>query len=216
MTPTATKKTSPKAESDKRKQAWDSAEHQARELGRELSIKVATGRGLHEQRQRLIQRNPLLVNHKGEPVGANEVAVIDKHMADLGDLGDLEQQVIHAKRVAESRKQAFADHSAAHYGEIVADQRTESDTHTAELNQAVAKTLDLARRQLAHIRNAENQAVLAGRNPRSIRGLDEVAELIGRLQGLHIPTPLPEKEGEPIPRRAEPAQARALHPGAVA
>ena len=119
---------------------------------------------------------------------------------------------MHARRLAESAKQSYSDHSAQHYPDIIADQRAGAEAQTAELNEAIANTRDLTKRQLANIQNAQNQAVLAGRDPRSIQGLDEVVELVRFFEGKEVPVPLPEQEGECIPIRNEPGEVRERYP----
>lgn len=89
------------AEESRRGDAWHKAAAEASRLGFEFGAKVREARALQDERQRLIHRDPGLVNHLHEPVKTtdNPVAKVDAAIADLGDIDDLGRQVEHARRL---------------------------------------------------------------------------------------------------------------------
>ena len=117
-------KADPLAEIEAREKAWADAKAEASRLGSEWGAKARELEALHDQRRRLIDPrlgNPGLVDHNHAPnpdVKDNPVAAIDAQVAELGDLGDLQARVHHARRIEQSAKQAKDDYAAAHLDEL--------------------------------------------------------------------------------------------------
>ena len=165
-------------ECNMRGKRWADAEDVYRQHSRELAAKVAAWRALHDERHKLIRRDPQLVNHLDEPVGGKEnpIRAIDAKLQKLGDLAEGEARVKHAK---------------AHFPLVVEGRRTEAEQMAARVNAEVAETREVADEYLTSVRWSEGLCHLAGRSARDVPGLEAVAELLRVLEGWDLPAPIP-------------------------
>jgi hypothetical protein len=198
-TPTKPKLTPAKALAEflKREAAWGEGEAEVRRRSRELADALTRSRALHDERRKLIHRNPQLVNHLDEPIGRdNPITAIDREMKQIGDLPEFEAKAAHAKRLATSAKQAAADYIAAHYPLVIEGRREEAERVTANANEKLAETRTAAAEYLGLVQSLIGWTVLAQRNPRDVPHLDGAAELSRLLKGWALQPPLPELPDE--------------------
>jgi hypothetical protein len=133
---TATKtrpKTDVRAALAEREQAWADAKAEADSLGSEFDQKFRQAEALGDEPRRLIQHEPGLVDHHGNPVAEdNPAAAIDRQLTALGDLADLLARKEHARALAERAKQAATDYTCAHLDVLLAELQTEAEATVAE------------------------------------------------------------------------------------
>jgi hypothetical protein len=197
-TPTR-RKADPLTELHRREQAIEKARKQDRRDGRDLANKVQRSRELHDERRRLIHREPGLVDHLGNPVDKkNPIAEIDREIASLGDLTEAQAKYEHAKALLVRAEQSLRDYVAAHIEAILDGTRPESQTITDELNAAIANAREKADAYLGHVQRCEQLTTLGndGLNPRTIRGLEDIAACRRDLERWSFRTPIPEADDE--------------------
>lgn len=181
------------AEFKRREESWGEAEQAHRDVSRLFADKVARSRQLHEERRKLIHRNPQLVDHLDAPIGeSNPIHPIDRELEQVGDLGEFQAKVAHAQRLATSAKQAAADFIAAHYPLVIEGRRQEAEHVAATVNERVAEARAAAADYLELVKSLTGWTVLAQRNPREVPHLDAAVALGRALDGWELPPPLPE------------------------
>jgi hypothetical protein len=93
-----------------RETALDQARADAKAASRELHEARTLIEGLHAERQRLVHREPELVNYDGTPVAEdNAVAMVDRKLGSVPDIEVLRQRADHAAAVANRREQGLND-----------------------------------------------------------------------------------------------------------
>lgn len=156
VTTATRKRTDPLAELEARERAHAEAKAHASELGSEFGAVSRQLAALQDQRRRLVFHQPGLVDHHGQPnpdVDDNPVAAVDTQIAELGHVEDLHARMLHARQLEQSAKQAADDYTAAHLDELLAvlepaavDASAEVARAMAQLGEAGAAYLNLARR----------------------------------------------------------------------
>ena len=190
-------KADPLAEIEAREKAWADAKAEASRLGSEWGAKARELEALHDQRRRLIDPrlgNPGLVDHNHAPnpdVKDNPVAAIDAQVAELGDLGDLQARVHHARRIEQSAKQAKDDYAAAHLDELRAAIEPDAEAAVAGVVAVKAAEYEAGSVYLALARRVEGWKA-ADRTRQHLRcpAVDIGSDLVRQSQGA-APPPSP-------------------------
>ena len=151
-------------------------------------------RSLAGERERLIKRDPSLVDHNGGPISANAVTKVDKAILSLGDLNDLAAQYEHAKKHEAAARSNIDEHIRANYAELAEDVRPGGEQVVAE----VAETVAAAREALDHYiayyqRSAGLTAPIQGITTHVVPGIDSASHLrrvLADLENLPVPAPV--------------------------
>jgi hypothetical protein len=156
VTTATRKRTDPLGELEARELAHAEAKAHASELGSEFGAVSRQLQALHDERRKLVFRDPGLVDHHGQPNPdrkENPVAAVDAKIAELGDVEDLHARMVHARQLEQSAKQAAADFTASHLDELLAAVEPDAESASADvaramdtLGEAAAAYLNLARR----------------------------------------------------------------------
>ena len=192
---TTATKTRPKADSlaelQARERAHSEAKAHASELGSEWGAKSREYEALQDHRRRLVYRNPALVDHHGNAdpdVEDNPVAAIDAQVAGLGDLGDLQARVHHARRLEQSAKQAADDFTCAHLDELFAAAVPEAEAMSAEVARVMAQ---LGERGTAYLNLARRIDRWKGtdrtRQHLRVPAIDVASDLVRMAEGYGVP-----------------------------
>ncbi len=175
-------------------QAQAEAAEEASTLGREHGKTARQLQALHDERRRLIFREPGLADHNHRPLDSikqNPVAALDKQLAEVGDLAELEAKRDHAReleRVARQRVETFV---AAHLAAILAALAPEGAAR-AEAVQAQIQALSEDTEAYLDFHRRVSGIVAAVRgDTRSVPGLDAIAELRRQLQAWQGGLPNP-------------------------
>jgi hypothetical protein len=191
MTTATRKKTDPLTELEAREQAHAEAKATASDLGSEWGTRSRQLQALHDERRRLVFHDPTLVDHTGAAVGDNRIAEIDAEIAKLGDLGELESRLAHARQIADSAKQAVDGYAAAHLDELLAALEPEAEAAVANMAAAMAALGDAASE---YLNMAQRVNALKGTNPgrRHLRvpAIDTASDLVRMAEHFGTP-PLP-------------------------
>jgi hypothetical protein len=197
MTPTATapRTKDVRAGLDERDKAWAAAEKAASELGTELANKLQRSRALHDERRRLIHREPSLVTHLNEPAKkGNQIDKLDREIAALGDLVDLKAKVEHRRRLAERAKQSWQDYVRANFWEIVESSRAEGEALTTEANQAAMAFAEALTRLLEfQQRLVGYTAPVPGINGHVVPGIEATSNFLRLAESVDLKSPIPQE-----------------------
>jgi hypothetical protein len=197
MTPTTTKTRAPSTEDGlkEREQKWSDARADADTLAREHSMKLRQARALADERRRLVNRQPELVDHLQAPLGPdNPAGEIDRQIAALGDLEDLWRRVEHARQIERSAKQSWGDFVASHFWELIGASREEADAVAADANEAARAFADKLNRYLEfHSRIAGFTHPVPGIDTRIVPGLQEAVDLRRVAESADLKPPIPEE-----------------------
>lgn len=180
-----------------REAAWAKAEDESRRLSSEHGEKVRRYEALTDERRRLANREPALVDHRGAPSeSGNTIAKIDEAIAELGDLSDLAARAQHAQNLAGRAKQSATDYAAAHFNEVVEALQPEAEAIVAEVRERAEALTESAESYLGLVQRVEGLRH-GDRTLHGIRvpGLDEGAGLVRLMRGwrdtaLPLPTEL--------------------------
>lgn len=191
-----TTKTKPNALGQLEKLEAVAAEKQAeaREIGRKLTDAENRHTALTDERNRLIHRDPRLVDHHGAPVGKNAVHKIDAELAKLPDLGELTGQVVHARSVEAAARQDVEEFIREHYAELA----EAFGPAGREVVAAVVEAVNIVREALddyldMHRRSSGLTHPVQGITSHVVPGLDEASDLkriLDRIADLPVPTPV--------------------------
>ncbi|HEX5914915.1 MAG TPA: hypothetical protein VFY54_17485 [Rubrobacter sp.] len=177
---------------------WRQASDEATRLGREHFEKRCRlhghldDRGLLDERRRLQHRDPEQFHPHGSPRGP-EASRIQKEIEAIGDLSGLAAEVEHACRVEARRKQDVDAFVAEHIDAIVSGLRPEGAALAASTNGKLQEAVSELKAYIGFIGRASSLVAAGGREPRTVRGLDEAAELLRRLERVDLRSPLSEE-----------------------
>jgi hypothetical protein len=115
-------------------------------------------------------------------------AEIDK----VPDPAVLAQEVEHARRLERNAKQAVDEHVAEHLDEILDGLRAEAEALAARVNAGLRESLPELDSYIGFVGRVSTLVAVAGREPRTIRGLDEAADLRRTLEHAELPAPIRE------------------------
>ena len=195
---TTATKTRPSVEDGlaQREQKLAEARANAHALGSEHGTKVRQAQALADDRQRLIYKNPELVDHLSAPVGPdNPVGEIDEKVAALGDLQDLTQRVHHAREVERSAKQSWDDFVRSHYSELLDLHRAEAAAVAAEANEKARAFEGALNKYLEfHGRIAGFTHPVSGLTTHVVPGLDAAVNSLRVAESVDLKPPIPEEE----------------------
>ncbi len=203
--PTATKQSraerSTYKELEKLEKEAQAAREKSSEIGREVRAVGQTLRPLLDRRAGLIKRDPALVDHTGAPVDDdNPVAQVDREIAELPDLNDLQARYEHSKRVTAVAEQKVRDFISQNQETVAAGFEPQAERAAAELKKASEEALAAANFYLASIRRAAGIRNATGRNRTPVPGEDQIGPLIKTLQALaEMPAPtVPPRPGHAV------------------
>jgi hypothetical protein len=102
-----------------RENAAAEAKTTEREAFREMDAERAYLKALHDERDRLVARDPELVDHRGAGVDEDgPIAAIDKKIAGARDLKDLIARHDHALRITGAKRQSLEDWRRHHAADL--------------------------------------------------------------------------------------------------
>ena len=204
---TKTKKTAPKqATPAQAMEALEQLEAEAAEAdadARDRSQRLTRAQGEHDalnsQRFRLLNRQPELADHNGNPVDPdNQLALLEQRRAEIGDLADLTRQYDHARKIEQVRNERVREFVAANHELLAAAQRPRAEAAADQLTEA----LKTARAAADHYLGTKNRsegltAPVPGLTTRDVPG-DEVHDLIRLLDGIgELPPPVHDATPKP-------------------
>ena len=180
-----------------REAAWKAAQDEATTQGRAAADAVERSRALHDERRRLVHREPGLVDHLNQPLDKDgPIAALDKEIGELGDLAERQARYDHSRRLTDRAKQSWQDYVAGHLPEIVDELRPEAEAVTETTNGLIAAAHRGAAEYLGFVRRVEGYVGAAKRDTRSVPGLDAASELVRFLEGWQLVPPLPKVPSE--------------------
>jgi hypothetical protein len=170
----------------------------ADQAAREASGKLTQARAEHEaldrRRFHLLRDRPELEDSEGAPVDPrNDLGLLEKQRAKVGDLGKLQREYEHARRIEDRCNERIIDYRAQHVAELV-------EAFTPQAQQAarqMAEALETARAAAAHYRGCWNRSAgLVGPvdylTTRSVPGGDEIGaveKVLAQVSDLPVPVP---------------------------
>lgn len=167
---------------------------EANQTSRELEDAHGRLRALLEERNRLVQRQPDLIDHHGTPLDDNnEVGKVDAAIADLPDIDDLNARATHTRKLERFARQKVEDHIAANFPALVEAFKPQAEEVTARLTGALSDALLVAEQYLGTFnRSVGLTAPVQGVDGRCVPGLDSVSELLRLLRDFtELPAPYP-------------------------
>jgi hypothetical protein len=174
---------------------WRQAGDEATRLGREHFEKRCRlhghldDRGLLDERRRLQHRDPEQFHPDGSPRGP-EARRIEKEIDAIGDLSGLAAEVDHARRIEARAKQDLDAHVAEHIDAIVSGLRSEGEVIAKRVNEALGGLVPELGNCIAFIQHVSSLLAVAGREPRTIKGLDGAAAFKRTLERTELPAPI--------------------------
>lgn len=173
---------------------WTEAAAEASRIGTEHHTKVTRFRALHDERHRLIHRDPRLVDHLDAPVGPdNPVGKIDQELAKVGDLGDSEAKRNHADELERVAKQDAHAFLAENFWPLMEALRPEAERMAATVHQRIEAVAEAVESYLAFVQRVQAYTVpIQGVTTHLIPGLDESSALKRTLGEWTLPVPIPD------------------------
>ncbi|MEK6327590.1 MAG: hypothetical protein AABM66_08745 [Actinomycetota bacterium] len=177
---------------------WADAQAEASRLGTEHHQKVQRFRELHDERHRLIHREPSLVDHTGQPVKAdNPVGQIDQAIADLGDPEDSQARSQHADELARVAKEEAHQFFAENFWSIMDCLRSDGERAQTAVDQRIAATAEAVDAYLHFVQRLQAYTVpMQGITTHLIPGLDQASALKRELENWTLPVPVPDTPEE--------------------
>ena len=177
-------------------QALEQELHEAREkrgqCGTRLRQLADQAQALLDERHRLINRDPALVDHRGSPVAENEVSKIDDQARELGDLGDVQAEHEHLKKIEAASQRKLDTYIDGNIDEVAEGVRPEAEAvafrviaKAAELDASLAEWIAVYQRSAGLIAPVRR---LTGRD---VPGVEQASGLRRQLRDFDIPAPYP-------------------------
>jgi hypothetical protein len=199
MTQATATKTDALRELERLERIWQEAAARAKDLGREHfdARKRLFGhldeRGLLYERGHRMEREPDEYHPDGSPRRKDSAAGrLQAEIDKVPDPAVLAQEVEHARRLERNAKQAVDEHVAEHLDEILDGLRAEAEALAARVNAGLRESLPELDSYIGFVGRVSTLVAVAGREPRTIRGLDEAADLRRTLEHAELPAPIRE------------------------
>lgn len=189
---TTKEKAQPLDELERLEQDLNEAREKRSKESRHLKTIADQAQALLDERNRLINRDPSLVDHRGAPVGKNAVAKIDDQARELGDLGDLRDRHEHAKRIEAAAQREFNSYVEQNIVEIAEAVRPGAEAAAERvIESAVAFDAALADWTAVYQRSAGLVAPVRRLTGRDVPGMEQASGLRRQLRDFDIPAPYP-------------------------
>jgi hypothetical protein len=200
MTPATATKTDALAELKALERVWQQAAENANALGRKHfdAQKRLHGhldeRDLLAERSRLIDREPDQYHPDGSPRRKDSAAGrVQAEIDKTPDPAALAQEVEHARRVERRAKRDLDAYVAENLDEILEGLRPQGLALAARVNSSLRQSVTELDAFIGFVGRASTLVATAGREPRTIHGLDQAADLKLTLERAELPAPI----GEP-------------------
>jgi hypothetical protein len=174
------------------------ADAKAREVSGQLTRARAEHDEINRRRYLLLEDRPELETPTGAPAEAgNDLDLLEKQRAKIGDLNDLQAAYNHARKIENRCNQRITEYIAQHYPQLVDAFRPEAEAAAQQFAEAV----ETAKQAAYHYRGIKQRAegltgpvqgittrVVPGDDVHEvIRVLDQVGELPPPIQDLDQP-----------------------------
>jgi hypothetical protein len=150
-------------------------------------------RGLLHARTRLMEREPDQFHPDGSARQKNSAAGrLEAQINETPDPAPLAQRVEHAARLERQAKQALDRHVSEHLDEILDGLRAEAEARAGAVNATAAEFSAALDGYIGFHGRVAALVAVAGRDTRSVPGLDPAADYRRVAQEVELPAPIPE------------------------